>query len=130
MTTLHFSLLWSALPVLKGKFLQVLLEGCHLSLHVLQACGCHILAERFELILHAMLPLGHVDRLLDERIALRTASRYLPLLEQCAVFPVCRASFSSVTPHHLCNYRIGPALPTRPVSPAVKVIRAVRVAVC
>ena len=40
------------LPVLKGEVLQVFLEGCHLSLHVLQACGCHILSKRFILILH------------------------------------------------------------------------------
>ena len=98
--TPHLSSLWSVIPVLKGKFLQILLEGCHLSLHVLQACGCHILPERFELILHAMLPFRQIDRLRDECMTLRMAPMCLPLLEQCAVFPVCRASFSSVTPHY------------------------------
>ena len=101
---LRFSSVWSALPVHEGKFLQVLLEGCHLSLHVLQACGCHILAKRFKLILQAMFRFQHsIDRMLDDCITLRMASMCLPLLEQCAVFPVCQASFSSVTPHHFCD---------------------------
>ena len=128
--TLHFSAIWSALPVLKCKFLQVLLEGCHLSLHVLKACGCHILAEGFELILHALHSFRHVDGLLDECMTLRMAFMCLPLLEQCAVFPVCQASFSSVMPHRFCIHRCGPAPPTRSMSPTVKVISAVRVAVC
>ena len=127
---LRFSSVWSALPVLKGKFLQVLLEGCHLSLHVLQACGCHILAERFKLILQAMFRSQHSDRMLDDCITLRMASMCLPLLEQCAVFPVCQASFSSVTPHHFCDFGIGPAPPTRSMFHTVVVIRAVRVAAC
>ena len=42
--TLHMPSMELALPVLEGKFLQIFPEGCHLSLHVLQACGCHILA--------------------------------------------------------------------------------------
>ena len=119
---LHLPSLELALPVLKGKFFQIFPEGCHLSLHVLQACGCHILAERFELILHAMFPFEHSDRLLDDCITSRMASMCLPLLEQCAVFPVCQASFSSVTPHHFCNCGIGPAPPTRSICATVKVI--------
>ena len=41
--------------MLEGKLLQVFLEGCHLSLHVLQACGCHISAKSLVLILQWVL---------------------------------------------------------------------------
>lgn len=45
-------------PVLESEFLQVFLEGCHLSLHVLQACGCHILPKSFVLILQSGAPIS------------------------------------------------------------------------
>ena len=60
--TLCLSSMCSALPVPKSKLLQIFLEGCHLSSHVLQACGCHILAERFKLILHARFGVLHAGK--------------------------------------------------------------------
>ena len=67
--------------------------------------------------------------MLDKCITPRMASMCLPLLEQCAVFPVCQVSFSFIMPHYFCDHSLGPAPPTCMIFPTVDVIRAVRVAV-